>query len=97
MLPLLLAHHWVALSQVPRQPGARFALVGGGSPQFTNPSWEQAPAPGARKQRLLYKGFDTTFLQGVSVRARSGPIPPELQEWGESGGVCPQVALATLG
>lgn len=62
--------------------GTRFALVGGGSPVHKLSGY-QASAPGARKHRLLYKGVDTTFLQ--RVRARSGPISPELQGWGWEG------------
>lgn len=62
--------------------GTRFCSCWGAAPPVYKSSGYQASAPGARKHRLLYKGVDTTFLQRVSVRSRSGPISPELQGWG---------------
>lgn len=90
MLPLLLAHHWVALSQVPRQPGARFALVGGGSPQFTNPSWEQAPAPEQGNPDCFTKALTQPFSKESQSEPGLSRFHPSYRSGVRVGGFVPK-------
>lgn len=92
MLPLLLAHHWVALSQVPRQPGPDSRLWGVAPRSLQIPAGSRPQLPEQGNRDCFTKALTQPFSKESQSEPGLGRFHPSYRSRVRVGGLSPSGA-----